>query len=135
MPLEHRLKQNDSTIYSRYVRDLSSNLFPMRLGSERALVTNTLAVVKDPWVDAQSLSRDPGGVFTCFRAAVLTPQARTDCAFQNDDDSDSSKLSITQCVTTLSQQPTGRIDRGTRSTGCISNLADIFVFQSNTCQL
>jgi phenylacetate 2-hydroxylase len=47
MSLGDPLKQNDSTIYTRWASDLSSDYFQMRLGSERAL---TFAVIKDLWV-------------------------------------------------------------------------------------
>lgn len=50
LPLGGRLNQNDSTIYSRWSKQLSSDLFQMRLGNERAIVANTFATVKDLWV-------------------------------------------------------------------------------------
>lgn len=50
MPLGGRLNENDCTIYSRWSKALSSDIFQMRLGSERALVVNTFATIKDLWV-------------------------------------------------------------------------------------
>jgi phenylacetate 2-hydroxylase len=50
MPLGGRLNENDSTIYSRWSKKLSSDIFQIRLGSERAVVANTFSTIKDLWV-------------------------------------------------------------------------------------
>lgn len=50
LSLGGRLNQNDATIYSTWSEQASSPLFQMRLGSERTVVANTFAVVRDLWV-------------------------------------------------------------------------------------
>ncbi|KUJ14209.1 cytochrome P450 [Mollisia scopiformis] len=50
MSLGGRLNENDCTIYSRWSKKLGNDIFQMRLGSERALVVNTFAKIKDLWV-------------------------------------------------------------------------------------
>jgi phenylacetate 2-hydroxylase len=45
-----REKQNDSTIYSRWSSRVSSDIFQMRLGSERAIVVSSFSVIKDLWL-------------------------------------------------------------------------------------
>ncbi|PMD46597.1 cytochrome P450 [Hyaloscypha variabilis F] len=50
MPLGGRLNENDSTIYSQWPKKLSSDIFQIRLGSERAVVANTFSTIKDLWV-------------------------------------------------------------------------------------
>ena len=50
MTLGGRLNENDCTIYSRWSKKLSSDIFQMRLGSERAVVANTFSTIKDLWV-------------------------------------------------------------------------------------
>lgn len=49
-PLGGRLKENDCTVYSRWSKQLSNDVFQMRLGSERALVVNSFRAIRDLWV-------------------------------------------------------------------------------------
>lgn len=41
---------NDGTVYSRWSSELESDIFQMRLGSERALVANSFETIKELWV-------------------------------------------------------------------------------------
>ncbi|RDW82785.1 hypothetical protein BP6252_03897 [Coleophoma cylindrospora] len=49
-PLGGREHQNDGTIYSRWSKQLGSDLIQVRLGAERALVASTFQTIKDLWI-------------------------------------------------------------------------------------
>ncbi|TVY44838.1 Phenylacetate 2-hydroxylase [Lachnellula subtilissima] len=54
LSLGGREKENDSTIYSRWASRVSSDLFQMRLGSQRAIVVSSFAAIKDIWIGHSS---------------------------------------------------------------------------------
>lgn len=55
-----RSKQNDSTVYSRWMSQLKSNLIQVRIGNQRTVVVGSFAIVKDLWITrAQALIDHP----------------------------------------------------------------------------
>lgn len=49
-PLGGRAQENDCTIYSRWSKELKTDLFQMRLGNQRTLVASTFQTIKDLWI-------------------------------------------------------------------------------------